>query len=356
MIENEFTEVDTDVLVIGGGAAGLAAATSLARFRHRVAVVDAGQPRNASADGVHNYLSRDGLPPAELVAAGRRELRGYGGQIIDGAVTAVRHATPGAVSAPRFTVELAGGGTLTARRVLVASGLVDELPNITGLAVRWGRDVLHCPYCHGWEVRDQRLAVLATSAVALHAVLLWRQLSERLTVVLDPGVEPSEQQWERFAARGVEVVIGPVEEVVVAGDRLTGMRLAGGHVVNCDALAISNTLHARVGFLEPLGLVPVPFMMGETVVGSRLEAGPTGATAVPGVYAAGNATDLFAQVAGSVAAALTVAAAVNSSLIEEDADLAVRSATAPLEEESVFSAAAERQVCEQVLGDRRHGL
>ena len=344
-----------DVVVIGGGAAGLAAAMSLARFRHRVAVIDAGAPRNAPAGGVHNYLSRDGLPPAELLRIGREELRGYGAEVIDGAVTAVRE-TPVGPSASRFTIELADGRSLTARRVLVASGLTDELPDVPGVAQRWGRDVLHCPYCHGWEVRDQRLAVFATAAPGLHTVQLWRQLSNQVTLVLAPGVEPSDEQWEQFAARGISVVQGPVSELIVTEDRVSGLRLAGGHVVDCDALAISTALHARVDFLAPLGLRPVPFEMGETVAGSRLETGPMGTTDMPGLYAAGNVTDLFAQVAGSVSSGLLTAAAVNASLIEEDTAAAV-AATRPLPAQvSPFSAAVEREICERVLGDRRHGL
>jgi thioredoxin reductase (NADPH) len=353
-----------DVVVIGGGPAGLAAATSLARFRHRVVLVDAGQPRNAAASGVHNYLSRDGMAPAELLAAGRAELRGYGAQLLDGCVVGVRRARSSSAGS-RFVVELAGGRELITRRVLVASGLVDVLPQVAGLAGRWGHDVLHCPYCHGWEVRDQRIAVLASAAPAVHTAFLWRQLSPEVTLVLQAGVEPSDEQWERLAARGISVVTGPAEEAVTAGDRLCGLRLAGGHVVDCDAVAVGTALHARVEFLAPLGLQPVPFAVGDTVIGSRIEAGPTGATSVPGVYVAGNVTDLFGQVAGSISSGLAAAAAINMSLIEEDTEaavaatrLAVADAASPPDASpaSGFSAAGEREVSARVLGDRRHGL
>jgi thioredoxin reductase (NADPH) len=353
-----------DVVVIGGGPAGLAAATSLARFRHRVVLVDAGQPRNAAASGVHNYLSRDGMAPAELLAAGRAELRGYGAQLLDGCVVGVRRARSSSAGS-RFVVELAGGRELITRRVLVASGLVDVLPQVAGLAGRWGHDVLHCPYCHGWEVRDQRIAVLASAAPAVHTAFLWRQLSPEVTLVLQAGVEPSDEQWERLAARGISVVTGPAEEAVTAGDRLCGLRLAGGHVVDCDAVAVGTALHARVEFLAPLGLQPVPFAVGDTVIGSRIEAGPTGATSVPGVYVAGNVTDLFGQVAGSISSGLAAAAAINMSLIEEDTEaavaatrLAVADAATPPDASpaSGFSAAGEREVSARVLGDRRHGL
>ena len=146
-----------------------------------------------------------------------------------------------------------------------------------------------------------------------------------------------------------------MSELVVTEGRLSGLRLASGHIVDCDALAISTTLQARVDFLAPLGLRPVPFMLGETVVGRRLETGPSGTTDVPGLYVAGNATDLFAQVAGSVSGGLLTAAAVNVSLIEEDLAAAVTARTFPAQAYP-FSAAAEREVSERVLGDRRHGL
>ena len=160
-----------DVVVIGGGAAGLNGALMLARSRRSVLVIDAGAPRNAPASGVHGLLGREGVPPAELLATGRAEVRGYGGRIEAGEVTAARRTEDG------FAVTLADGRQVRARRLLVTSGLTDELPNVAGLRERWGRDVLHCPYCHGWEVRDQAIGVLAGGAMSVHQALLFSQLS-----------------------------------------------------------------------------------------------------------------------------------------------------------------------------------
>lgn len=308
-----------DVIVIGGGAAGLAGAVALSRFRRRVVVLDAGRPRNAPAAGVHNYLSRDGVSPAELLAAGRRELAGYGGQVIEATVVAARRPDSGT----GFAVELADGRELRARRLLVATGLVDELPAVPGLARRWGRDVLHCPYCHGWEARDRPIAVLGTSLLAVHTAQLWRQLSDDVTLVLDPGVRPGREQAEQLAARGIGVVRGPIAELRTAEDRLTGVRLADGGHVACRALAVTATLTARADFLAGLGLKPVDWTVGDQVVGTRIAADATGATAVPGVYVAGNVTDLLGQVAGAAAAGVTAAAALNGSLIAEEVDRAV---------------------------------
>src|SRR4051812_28883861 len=149
-----------DVAVIGGGAAGLSAALVLTRARRRVVVIDAGQPRNAPAAHLQGFLSRDGMSPADLLARGREEVAGYGGQLVGGTVTAVRPGDRG------FQVTLADGSVLEARRLLVTTGLRDALPDIPGVRERWGRDLLHCPYCHGYEVRDQRLGVLGGSADA----------------------------------------------------------------------------------------------------------------------------------------------------------------------------------------------
>ncbi|MBN2359040.1 MAG: NAD(P)/FAD-dependent oxidoreductase, partial [Deltaproteobacteria bacterium] len=140
-----------DVAVIGGSAAGLAAALQLGRQRRSVIVIDAAEPRNASAEHMHGYLGREGLPPAELAAAGRAEVRSYGTEVLTGRVQHVTRTPDG-----RFRAELATGSAIVARRVLAATGLVDELPDIDGLSQHWGRDVIHCPFCHGFEVRDRR--------------------------------------------------------------------------------------------------------------------------------------------------------------------------------------------------------
>ena len=306
-----------DVVVIGGGAAGLSGALALARARRSVLVVDSGQPRNAPAGHVHNYLTRDGTPPAELVAAGRAEVVRYGGQVVDGQVAAATKDGDG------FTVTLVDGGFVGARRLLVTTGLVDELPDVPGLAGRWGRDVLHCPYCHGWEVRDRRIGVLATEPRAVHQAQLWRQLSPHVLLLLHGVPAPAADDAERLAARAITVVEGPVAGLVVAGDALTGVRLASGEVVELDAMAVAPRFTARSGVLESLGLKPVDAEIGGEVVGSQIPADPAGATAVPGVWVAGNVADVRAQVIGAAAAGLNAAAAINADLVADDTRAAV---------------------------------
>ncbi|WP_433355837.1 FAD-dependent oxidoreductase [Microtetraspora malaysiensis] len=301
-----------DVVVVGGGAAGLSGALTLARARRSVLVVDDERPRNAPAGHVHNYLGREGTPPAELATAGRDEVTRYGGQIVSGRVEAAAKDGDG------FLVTLDGARHVRARRLLVTTGLVDELPDVPGLAERWGRDVLHCPYCHGWEVRDRRVGVLATGPLAWHQAELWRQWSPDVLVLLHHAPQPDAERAERLAARGIVVVDGPVAGVETSGDTLTGVRLASGEVVALDAVVVASRLSARADVLESLGLETVEVEIGGHIVGTRVPADPTGATAVPGVWVAGNVADVQAQVIASAAAGLTAGAAINADLIAED--------------------------------------
>jgi thioredoxin reductase/2-polyprenyl-3-methyl-5-hydroxy-6-metoxy-1,4-benzoquinol methylase len=301
-----------DVVVVGGGAAGLSAALALARARRSVLVMDAGEPRNAPAGHVHNYLAREGTPPAELVAAGRDEVTRYGGDIVAGRVEAASR------EGDCFLVTLDGGHSVRARRLLVTTGLVDELPDVPGVAERWGRDVLHCPYCHGWEVRDRRIGVLATGPMAAHQADLWRQWSPHVMLLLHDTPAPDAEEAERLAARGITVVDGRVAGLEAAGDTLTGVRLTSGEVVALNAVVVAPRFTARAGVLESLGLKPVDVEMGGHVVGSQIPADPTGATAVPGVWVAGNVADVRAQVITAAAAGLTAGAAINADLVAEE--------------------------------------
>lgn len=309
-----------DVVVIGGGIAGLSGALTLARARRSVLVIDAGEQRNRPASGVHGFLTRDGTPPGELMELGRAEVQGYGGNVLDGRVAAL------AGSAGAFTVTLEDDRTFGARRLLVATGLVDELPDVPGLRELWGTDVIHCPYCHGYEVRDEPIGVLATAPRSLHLAQLFRQWSDDVTLFLHTGPRPSADELEALAARGVAVVDGEVAalETSEAG-RLRGVRLANGEVVPRRALAVSTRLVARAGFLAGIGLEATEHQHG---VGERIEADALGGTAVPGVWVAGNATDLMAWVAGAASAGVMAGAAINNDLVADDTRIAVERAAA----------------------------
>jgi thioredoxin reductase len=332
---------EPDVVVVGGGAAGLSGALMLARARRSVVVVDAGAPRNAPADGVHGLLGRDGTPPVELLDRGRAEVRSYGGEIVRGEVETVER------DGDRFAVRLAGGGLLRGRRLLVTTGLVDELPDVPGLRERWGRDVVHCPYCHGWEVRDRAIGVLATGSMSMHQTLLFRQWSPDVMLFTHRSPVPEPEQAERLAARGIAVVPGEVAALEVTGDRLTGVRLADGTVIAREVVAVAPRMVARAGLLASLGLRAVEHPSG---AGEHVPADPTGRTEVPGVWVAGNVTDLSAQVGAAAAAGAFAAAQINFDLVTEETDAAVAAYRDP------FSAQAEARLAELAGGDRRHGL
>ncbi|TQF73231.1 NAD(P)/FAD-dependent oxidoreductase [Rhodococcus spelaei] len=302
-----------DVVVVGGGSAGLSGALTLARARRSVLVVDAGEPRNAPAGHVHNYLAREGTPPADLIAAGRAEVAGYGGEIVAGTVVAAQPA-----GADGFRVVLDTGGSVLARRLLVTTGLVDELPDIPGVAQRWGRDVLHCPYCHGWEVRDQAIGVLGTGAFAVHQALMWRQWSADVTLFAHTAPEPTDAERKQLSARGITVVPGEVAGLEVADDRLAGVRMTTGELVARQAVVVAPRFTARSEVLTSLGLEPTEQVMAGEVIGTYVAADPTGATAVPGVWVAGNVADLRAQVIVAAAAGVNAGAAISASLIDED--------------------------------------
>ena len=301
-----------DVVVIGGGASGLSAALVLARAQRRVAVVDAGEPRNGPAAHMQGFLSRDGIPPGELLRLGREEVTGYGAEVVAGRVDAVRRA--GDVE-PRFDVHLIGGTVLRARRVLVATGLRDVLPDIPGLRERWGRDLLHCPYCHGYEVRAQPLGVIgATPEAVLHAHLV-RQWSPDV-VLFTHTDELTDEQREALVARAIGVVDGPVAGLVVEDDHLTGVELADGRVIPRTAVFVRPRMLPDNGVLTDLGCAIKD--------NGWVVADPSGRTSVPGVWVAGNVANPRAQVITAAGEGSAAAIALNADLVDQDVAAAVR--------------------------------
>ncbi|HEX7196303.1 MAG TPA: NAD(P)/FAD-dependent oxidoreductase [Candidatus Limnocylindria bacterium] len=299
-----------EVVVIGGGAAGLSAALVLTRSRRRVAVVDAGTPRNAPAAHMHGFLSRDGLPPGDLLAIGRDEVREYGGDIIDGTVAgAVRSA------GSDFRIQLTNGSILSARRVLIATGLRDVLPDIPGIRERFGRDVLHCPYCHGYEVRDQPIAVLGGTPDAVQHAQLLRQWSSDVVALPNDDILTTDQR-EQLAARGIGVVDGRVQRLVVDGDHLRGVELEDGRVVRRAAVFVRPHFVPHNDVLVALGaaLDDSGWVVSDA----------TGRTTVPGVWVAGNVANQRAQVITAAGEGSAAAIALNADLVEEDVTLAVK--------------------------------
>ncbi len=301
-----------DVAVVGGGPAGLSAAIALARSRRLVVLVDAGEPRNARAAGAHNVLGQEGVSPLELLARGRAEADAYGVDRRQGRVETVVREADG------FRLTLADGVTLRVRRLVLATGLVDELPHVPGVAELWGRSVLHWPYCHGWEVRDQRVGVLATSAMSVHQALLFRQLTPHLTLFLHTVDDLGDDAWEQLAGLGVEVVTGVVERLRSEAGELRAVVLEGGREVALDALVVAPRFVVRSELFQQLGGTPTDHPMG----GTFIETDPMGRTVLAGVWAAGNSRDLSAMVSASSADGVRAGAAVNADLVLEDAGAA----------------------------------
>ncbi|GAP48388.1 NAD(P)/FAD-dependent oxidoreductase [Streptomyces azureus] len=302
------------VVVVGGGTAGLSAALVLGRARHHTLVVDAGEPRNAPAAHMQGYLSRDGMPPAEFLAVGREEIARYGVELVRDRVVEVEKGED-------FAVVLAGGRTVRARRLIVATGLRDELPAVPGVAERFGRDVLHCPFCHGWEVRDQPFGVLASSPASVHQALIVSQWSKDVRFFLHTVAEEelSDQDLRRLAAAGVDVVPGEVAGLVAEDDRLTGVRLADGTTHARSVLFVGPRPVPQTGLLERLGAE-----LHETPFGAYPVVDPTGLTTVPGVWAAGNAIGFAEQVVHAASGGYRAASAIVGDLLMTDLDAAAR--------------------------------
>jgi thioredoxin reductase len=308
-----------DVIIVGGGAAGLSGALVLGRARRRVAVVDSGQPRNAPASHMQGFLGADGLPPSELLARGRSEVAGYGVDQIVGTVTELeRCSEASSTSTRRFRIYVGGGETLEARAVLVTTGLVDKVPDVPGVRERWGRDLLHCPYCHGYEVRDQPVGVLAgepaTVAESLAHVHIIRQWSGDV-VFFANGSTLTAAQREQLVARAIGIVDEPVVSLAVDDDHLCGVVVTGGRVVPRTAVFVRPQFVPNDTLLVNLGCAVRD--------NGWVQVDPTGATSVPGIWAAGNATNPRAQVITAAGEGSAAAIAINNSLVDEDLPLAV---------------------------------
>lgn len=293
--------------MIGGGSAGLSAALMLGRARRRVMVVDAGMPRNRFAAHMHGGLGLDGMPPLDLLATGRREVASYGGEFWDTAAVATRRDGQG------FAVETADGRTALARALLVATGARDELPGIEGLAQWWGRGVAVCPYCDGWEVRDQRIGILATGPASPVQAQLLRQWSGTVSYLTDATEPLEDDDLAAFGARGIRIEDGAVRRVLARDGRLAGVEMAGGRVIELDAVFTVPRLLPLDEPLRQLGAERTEYPWG-----SFATTDPSGQTSVTGVWAAGNVVNAMANVPVAAGAGALAAGAINHALVLDD--------------------------------------
>ena len=342
-----------EVVVIGGGAAGLAASIVLARSLRSVIVVDAGSPRNAASAHAHNVLGNEGINPRDLIADGRREAERYGVGFIDSTVESAGRLDEGDDS--DFLIETAAGHRVSARRVIIATGLTDELPDIPGLVEGWGSTVLHCPYCHGYEVRGQNIGIIGTTAMSYHQAMMFSQLSDCVTFLRHNAPEPDETQRRMLVSLDIAYVDAAVEAVERTGagtvvtlrdnearttlrDNQAGITLRDNEAgtvlrnnehgttphsnragtdsapsnLTFDALAVGPYFRANGEVFEQLGGTVVAHPTG---MGTSIPAEANGATAVPGVWAVGNSADISAMVVASAASGVMVGAQVNAELI-----------------------------------------
>jgi len=310
------TEIEWDVVIVGGASAGLSAALMLGRARRRVLVLDSGLPRNRVAPHMHGVLGRDGTSPLQLVADGRSELERYGVEIRQAHVTDVAPTDHG------YAVVTANGDREPARRVLIATGIRDRLPAIDGLAEQWGTGAVVCPYCDGWEVRDRRIAVIANDPLApAHAQML-RQWSNDVTYFPRSDFPLEESDRAKLVARDIRIDEREIVGVDAVDGELRALVLADGSEFEVDSI-----------FIRPVS-TPIDEMVSslaldrnEAFGGSWIAVDAMGKTSAPGVWAAGNVTNPGASVPVAMAAGTMAGAAINHDLIEEEIELAVAQAS-----------------------------
>lgn len=304
-----------DVVIVGGGVAGLSAALVLGRARRDVLVIDAGAPRNAPADAAYGFITRDGTAPDRLISLARADLEPYGVQFVDGSA---EHATE---TSGGWSIGAADGTTVQGRHLVLASGLRDVLPEVPGARQAWGRGLLQCPYCHGWEVRDQAVGVLGSAETSVHQAILLRQWSHDVTFFPHLLGPLSDDDERRLRNRGVRVAYGTVEGFELeSGDdggprSLRGVRLDDGVLVPCVAVFCEPGADAGTPLLAALGC--------EMRDDGCVVTDDIGRTTVDRVWAVGNAADPAAQLVPSAGDAYRVAVAVNALLVEEDCEMCV---------------------------------
>lgn len=291
----------TDVLIVGGGPAGLTAALVLARAGRSVLVVDAGEGRNAPAAHAHNVFTRDGTPPAELRRIGREQAEGYGARFIGAEATHAEADEDGVY------VWLADGRKIDARRLVLASGVVDELPDLPGLRAAWGRTAVHCPYCHGYELRGRPTAVLGTGEDGFELARLLTGWTGRVALLTDGPSGLTDEQGHTLVERGIAVREEAIERLEVEGANVRAVVFASGEHLEATALYLHPPQHLR-------GLLPDALGLDRTDDG-LIQIDEWGRTSVPVVYACGDAVTPRQMVPVAAASGASTAAMLNHDLI-----------------------------------------
>ena len=293
-----------DVIVIGGSFAGQSAALQLARARQDVLLIDAGMPRNRFAEAAHGFLGQDGRVPHAIMREATCQLLAY-----PTAEKLAAEARSAVAVDGHFVVTLATGAERKARRLVLATGVSDELPAIPGMAERWGETVLHCPYCHGYEVRDHALGVIANHALSAHQASLIPDWGPT-TYFTQGSHEPDAAELALLAARGVTIERTPVVELIGNAPALAAVRLADGRTIEVAAIFTAPRTRPASAIAEELGCA-----MDEGPTGPFVKVDQRGATSVSGVYAAGDATTPMHNATIASASGVMAGVAAHQSLI-----------------------------------------
>jgi thioredoxin reductase len=300
-------EGNYDALVVGGSFAGLAAATYIARTKRRVLVVDGGQPRNRFSPAAHGFLGHDGLPPGQILATARRQVLAYPTvELRTGEVVAIHP------QASAFEVHLEDGTTISSRKVVIATGLRDELPALPGLSERWGHTVLHCPYCHGYETGGGPLGVLASHPLSAHQANLVHDWGS-VTFFTNGAPLPDEETTAKLTARGVVFETASIAALLGDAPALTGVVLADGRELPLNALFVAPTLHQ-----SPL-IAQLQLAMDDSPAGLLVRTDERRMTSVPGIYAAGDIVRAGHSVSFAVADGVTAGISLHQALVAEAA-------------------------------------
>jgi thioredoxin reductase len=289
-----------DVVIVGGGPAGLSAALVLGRCRRRVLLCDAGTPRNERARELHGYLTRDGVPPLELLRAGRRELAAYGIEVRDVRVTGVE------ISPDGFSVAMADGRETAARTVLVAGGVRDTFPDIAGLDDCYGVSAHHCPYCDGWEEREKAIAVIGNGASGSALALALKTWSDQVMLCPHGRARLQPSHRTQLASHGIPVHEGRIARIEHEHGRATALLLTGGDRVACDAIFMSTRQRPQCELPKELGCALTRHGLVKT--------DHLGQTRVPGLYVAGDASRDVQFVIVAAAEGAKAAVAINKAL------------------------------------------
>jgi thioredoxin reductase len=286
-----------DVIVVGGSFAGQAAALQIARARRSVLVIDGKSPRNRFAATSHGFLGQDGHSPAAIMDIARQQLLAYPtARFLEAHVSAARGQHDA------FQLELKSGEILESKRLVLATGVKDQFPEVKGLAERWGKSVLHCPYCHGYEVAGQQLGVLAVGPLSFHQAMLIPDWGPT-TFFTNGPLELEPAQWDALQQRQVKVERCPVVELKGEGTQLSSVLLSDGREIPMDALFTGTKVQMASPLAEQLGCE-----FSDGLLGPILTVDERQQTTVPGVYAAGDSTRL--QHVATLAAASGVMAGV----------------------------------------------